>query len=154
MGYVEKTLLPGEEIAYKGGIHWMRFRWACIWLGLSIAASVQEWGIWVVGGMFALAAIAASVAWLDGVTSELVVTDKRVILKRGLVRRRSLELVLSKVEALAVDQSILGRILGYGTLMVGAAGQQQRMRWVAKPLEFRRQVQMQSTAAAPAKLAS
>lgn len=154
MGYVEKTLLPGETIVYTGWIHWIRFRWAGIWLGITIAATVEEWGIRVISGMFACAALAAWLAWLDGATSELVVTDKRVILKGGLIRRWSLDLVLSKVESLAVGQSILGRILGYGELTVGAAGQDQKMRWVAAPLEFRRQVQIQSTSSAPAKLAS
>jgi uncharacterized membrane protein YdbT with pleckstrin-like domain len=117
-------------------------------------AMVYGWGIRVAGVMCVAAAIAATLAWLKGITSELVVTDKRVVLKSGLIQRCSLELLLTKVESLSVEQGLVGRILGYGALMVGAAGQQQRVQWVAAPLEFRRQVQMQSTTPAPARLAS
>jgi uncharacterized membrane protein YdbT with pleckstrin-like domain len=74
------------------------------------------------------------------------VTTKRVIIKVGLVRRRSVELLLRQVEAIRVEQGILGRILGYGTIIVGGTGgTAEPFSEIAAPLEFRRQVQMQSS---------
>jgi uncharacterized membrane protein YdbT with pleckstrin-like domain len=64
------------------------------------------------------------------------------LIKVGLIRRHSLELLLQKVEGIGVDQGILGRILGYGTITVsGVGGTQEAFRMISNPLEFRRQVQ-------------
>ena len=84
-------------------------------------------------------------AWIDSITTELAVTTKRVISKRGLISRKTVELNLAKVEAIGVNQSILGRILGYGTVtVVGTGGTKEPFLYIASPLEFRRVVQAQS----------
>ncbi len=75
-------------------------------------------------------------------TSEFAVTNKRVLVKVGFISRHTLELLLSKVETVGVDQSILGRILGYGTIVViGTGGTREPFRAITDPLEFRHQVQ-------------
>jgi uncharacterized membrane protein YdbT with pleckstrin-like domain len=80
--------------------------------------------------------------WIRASSSEFAITNKRVLIKVGLVRRHSLELLLQKVEGIGVDQSILGRILGYGTITVsGVGGTKEAFRMISSPLEFRRQVQ-------------
>jgi len=80
--------------------------------------------------------------WIRSISSEFAVTNKRVLVKVGLIRRHSLELLLQKVEGIGVDQGILGRILGYGTITVsGTGGTREAFRMIADPLEFRRQVQ-------------
>ena len=72
----------------------------------------------------------------------MAVTNKRVIIKVGLISRRTAELNLNKVENIGVNQSILGRILNYGTItVVGTGGTHEQFRWVASPIEFRRAVQ-------------
>ena len=78
------------------------------------------------------------------VTSEFGVTSKRVLGKTGFVRRRSLDIVLAKVEAIRLSQSILGRILNYGDLEVtGTGGTEEVLRFIPDPLLFRKSVQEQ-----------
>ena len=97
----------------------------------------------VVGSFFfVLGAINGIVAVLRYFSSEFAVTDKRVIIKVGVLRRRSLELLRSKIEGIAVDQSLLGRMLGYGNIAVtGTGGSNERFKNVTGPFEFRRAVQ-------------
>ena len=90
----------------------------------------------VLSGLFALS------RWITARTSEFAVTNKRVIIKVGLIRRHTLELLLGKVESIGVDQSILGRIVGYGSIVViGTGGTKEPFKNIAEPLEFRKQVQ-------------
>ena len=81
-------------------------------------------------------------AWLDGVTSEFVVTSSRVLIKYGFIRRRTLELMLSRIESVGVDQSVIGRLLGFGTIIVsGTGGTREKFPALDDPLEFRWYVQ-------------
>ena len=69
---------------------------------------------------------------------ELAVTDRRVIYKSGLLARHTLEMNRSKVESVDVDQSILGRIFGFGTIIVrGTGGSLEPIRMISDPLTFR-----------------
>src|SRR4029077_4215927 len=86
----------------------------------------------------ALLGFLALVAGLEAVirrsTTELAVTDRRVIYKTGIFQRHSMEMNRSKVETVGVDQSILGRILGYGTVMVrGTGGSFEPIRFICDP---------------------
>src|SRR5438046_3289572 len=75
-------------------------------------------------------------------SSDFAVTNKRIMMKVGVFRTRSIEILLSKVEAIAVDQSLLGRIFGYGDIAVtGSGGTRETFAQIQAPLEFRRAVQ-------------
>ena len=77
-------------------------------------------------------------------TSEFAITNKRVIVKMGLIRRHTLELNLQRVESVSVDQTTIGRILGYGTItIIGTGGTREPFRRIAHPLEFRKAVEEQ-----------
>src|SRR5919109_1232429 len=77
-------------------------------------------------------------------SSDFAVTDKRVLARTGLIQRHSLETLLSKVEAIGVDQDFKGRLLGYGTITItGTGGTREAIARIPAPLEFRRQVQAQ-----------
>jgi uncharacterized membrane protein YdbT with pleckstrin-like domain len=79
--------------------------------------------------------------------TEMAVTHKRVVVKVGLLRKRTIELFLSKVESVAVEQGLLGRMLGYGSIVVrDTGGTAEPFRNVRSRLEFRREVQQQSEA--------
>jgi uncharacterized membrane protein YdbT with pleckstrin-like domain len=91
-----------------------------------------------------LAIVVAFPRYIRFVSSEFAVTNRRVIVKVGLVYRRTLELVLAKVETVGVEQSIMGRVLNYGTIVVtGTGGTKEPFKDIANPLEFRRKVQSQ-----------
>ncbi len=79
---------------------------------------------------------------IDYATSEFGVTNKRVIIKVGFLRRKTLELLLRHVEAISVDQSVMGRLLNYGSVtLTGTGGVREVFHNISKPLEFRRQIQ-------------
>jgi uncharacterized membrane protein YdbT with pleckstrin-like domain len=81
-------------------------------------------------------------AAIDRWTTEIAVTNQGVILKRGLIRRDTIEMNMPKVESVDVRQSILGRLLNYGTVIVrGTGGSLNPLAYVSAPLPLRRAVQ-------------
>jgi uncharacterized membrane protein YdbT with pleckstrin-like domain len=121
-------LLPGEKVVARAQIHW-----ACYIPGIILLP------------VFGIGLLLLLSAWIQTVTTELAVTTKRVISKRGLISRQTVELNLAKVEAIGVDQSIFGRMFGYGTvIVVGTGGTKEPFKFIAEPLEFRRVVQAES----------
>lgn len=158
MSYVDDHLLPGERVVYRAHLHWVAFRWSIFLLVLAIVSGIagqlvstdpaaDPWKLWIPVGLVALAAVFAVGPWIKRASSEFAVTDKRVLVKVGLVQRDSLETLLSKVEAIGVDQTLLGRMLGFGTItIVGTGGTRETFDRIDSPLEFRRQVQAQIVA--------
>jgi uncharacterized membrane protein YdbT with pleckstrin-like domain len=75
-------------------------------------------------------------------TDEFAITNKRVIIKVGLLRRVTLEMNREKVESIIVDQSIFGRMLNYGSLAVtGTGSSRQVFAAIANPIQFKKIVQ-------------
>ena len=127
MSYVEQNLLSEEHVVYRGKLHWI------IYLP-GIILSIVFIGLFMILG-----------AWIRSFSTELAVTNKRVIIKTGLLSRRTLEMNLAKIENIAVDQSIMGRIFGYGSItVIGTGGTKEPFHKIANPLDFRRAVQDQS----------
>lgn len=140
MGYIEDSLLPGETVVARVRCHWIVFAKAIAILiaGFAIFAYQHTAGaIVVVIGL--LAAIPPLVTFS---TSEFGVTSKRVVIKIGFVKRRSLELLLRQIEAISIDQTIMGRLFGYGSITLsGTGGVHEVFHDIAKPLQFRRDIQ-------------
>jgi len=154
MGFVEENLMPGEQITYRANLHWIIYA-APLFFGLVgiflIASSLGNRDQAALGGLGVLFLIVAGLLglsrWITSRTSEFAVTNKRVIVKVGLIRRHTLELLLAKVESIGVEQGVLGRILGYGTIVVvGTGGTREPFKDIAQPLEFRKQVQAHAAA--------
>ena len=149
MSYVEKNLISGEKLIYRTGIHWIVLFWPFVFAvllgGAGVAVYIYRSDLWWVGG--ALAAIAAIILIVAGFrrnSTEMAVTNRRVIIKIGIASRRSLEIMLPKVESIGIDESAGGRMLGYGTVTIhGTGGTPEPFRLIAHPSEFRRQVQQQ-----------
>ena len=151
MSYVDSNLMNGEQVIYRAKLHWIVFAWPVIWLVLAILFFIN--GVGGLGGICILLAITTGVvSYINFATSEFGVTTKRVLVKVGLIRRSSLEVLLSKVEGIQVDQGILGRILGFGTVRVsGTGGTKDPFHKISAPLQLRRQVQEQVAAVQEAK---
>jgi uncharacterized membrane protein YdbT with pleckstrin-like domain len=80
-------------------------------------------------------------AWFARWTTEIAVTNRRVIFKRGFIRRRTIEMNMDKVESVDVDQSILGRVFDYGDVTIrGTGAGLEPLRTIDSPLEFRNAV--------------
>ncbi len=141
MGFVERNLLPNEQVTYRATLHWIMYLVPVMVLLAAVAVALTVNGIagLVVGALGLLLLIPP---WIKSSSSEFAITNKRVVIKVGLIRRHSLELLLQKVEGIGVDQGIIGRILGYGTITVsGVGGTKEAFQRISNPLEFRRQVQ-------------
>ena len=148
MKYVEQVLQPGETVIYATSLHWLVYLRAIVLLLLAILGLIAAAGIAEPIAALALkiaAAFLGLLALVSGLnaairrsTTELAVTDRRVIYKTGIFQRHSMEMNRSKVETVGVDQSILGRILGYGTVVVrGTGGSFEPIRFIGDPLNFR-----------------
>jgi uncharacterized membrane protein YdbT with pleckstrin-like domain len=152
MSYLDDHLLAGERIIYRARLHWIIFA-ASIGLvlfgaALAIILSIYQPEYWYLGlalaGIGLLVAIGPAIRYIS---SEFAVTDKRVLGKVGFIERESDETLLSKVEAIGVDQGIMGRLLGFGTVTItGTGGTQEAFATISEPLEFRRQIQTQLVA--------
>jgi uncharacterized membrane protein YdbT with pleckstrin-like domain len=146
MGYIEQNLMQGEEITYYTKLHWIIFIFPIllivIGICLALVFSLHSTAL-IFGTLFFLVGILLGVPRLITYkTSEFAVTNKRVLIKVGFIKRHSLELLLQKVEGIGVDQDISGRIFGYGTIIVtGTGGTKEPFKKIANPLEFRKQVQ-------------
>jgi len=149
MRYVRRVLQPGETIVYSTKLHWLVYVNATllsiiciIFIGAAIATNDNQnlslaLGIGAV--IFALLALSTGLrAFIRRATTELAVTDHRVIYKSGLLSRHTIEMNRDKVESVDVDQSLLGRIFGYGTVIVrGTGGSLEPIRNIGDPLSFR-----------------
>lgn len=155
MSYVNENLISGEVVQYQARLHWTSLAARLFWSVALIAGGVAlvtasagrpdlPWLMWLGVACFATAVVVGVVARVIYNSAEFAITNKRVILKTGVLRRRSTEMFLAKVETVAVDQSLTGRLFDYGTIsLVGTGGTAEPFAHIAQPLEFRRQVQEQ-----------
>lgn len=145
MSYIEKNLMNGENIFYTSKLHWAVFLWPVLWLIIALIFFSGGSDSAPIGVLFILIAIATSISsFISYKTSEFGITNKRVIVKVGFIRRNSLEVLLNKVEGIQVNQGILGRILGFGSITVsGTGGTKDPFHKIDAPLEFRKKVQEQ-----------
>jgi uncharacterized membrane protein YdbT with pleckstrin-like domain len=145
MAYIEQNLMNGESIVYRSHLHWIIFLWPVIWFIVAIMLFIVGGNAAIVGTLVFLVAIVTGIsAFIKYKTSEFGITNKRVIVKVGFIRRNSLEVLLNKVEGIQVDQDILGRILGFGSITVsGTGGSRDPFHKIDAPLEFRKKVQEQ-----------
>jgi len=156
MGYIEDNLVPGEEVITRTHLHWIILIKPVLLafligglVGLVFGFIISNFHIegslpW--GTLFAFggAVIAGVISWFVVQSSEFALTDKRVLIKVGIIERKSVELILNKLEAIRVDQTVPGRILNFGTLdITGTGGTRETFYNIARPIEFRNRVQAQ-----------
>ena len=146
MSYVESTLVPGERILYRAHLHWITFLPAAIVFALftilAVAFEAGQNDPALAFVLFLIGTLPLAGAYIRYRSSEFAVTDKRVLIKTGLLKRHTLETLLNKVENISVEQGLWGRVLDYGTIQVtGTGSTKETFAMISKPLEFRKQVQ-------------
>lgn len=151
MSFIDKNLLSNEVVIYRARLHWIIFFNALLYLllsvivcGYNLASAEPKQLLWSISALSLLMACISGISsYIRHMTSEFAITNKRVLIKVGFIQRHSLEVLLHKVEGIGVNQSILGRVLGFGTIIVtGTGGTKETFDQIASPLEFRKQVQM------------
>ena len=151
VSYASSVLQPGERIKAVGRLHWIVFVRGFL-LAL-IGAALLLYGyktqaagrgdvasvLVIVGALFLLVGVALWLnAWFHRWITEISVTTHRVIYKTGFIRRHTVEMNMDKVETVDVDQSLLGRLLGFGTIRVRGTGQSiESLRRLSHPIELR-----------------
>lgn len=165
LSYVEKHLISGETVQYQTNLHWIvmlgHTGLAAFFTAAGIALlvfSFSTWHnaeshstalIWLAVAAFAVAATLLGIGVVKRSATEMALTNKRVIVKTGLATRRTIELLLSRIESITVEEPPLGRMLGFGTVIIrGTGGTPEVFEKIAHPLEFREQVQSQIASAA------
>ena len=146
MSYVEKTLQPGETLVFRTTLHWIVFLPAALALIAGIAVYIYAGRIAALTEIVSAAglalvlvgAVTAISVWIKYISTEMAITNRRVIAKVGFIWRRTIEMERQKVESVSVNQSILGRILDYGTIVVRGTGSTlEPMSNIDSPMEFR-----------------
>lgn len=161
MSYIESHLVSGEVVIYQTRLHWIAMVGhivvGCLLLVLPgmflLYYAVSQTGIEsknlhiMEGGGVALLVfglIAVLMGMVRRNSTEMALTNRRVVIKTGVVGRKTIEMLLNKVESIEVSETVLGRMLGYGTIVViGTGGTPEPFDQIAHPLEFRSRVQQQ-----------
>jgi uncharacterized membrane protein YdbT with pleckstrin-like domain len=141
--YVNSHLDPGETVAYEGRLHWIVYLTPMLILGVGIGVALS--GLYAGGlALLVMGLVSLLIAWVRQFSSEFAVTNRRVIIKTGWLSRRTIELNMSKVESVQVDQDIFARLLNYGTItVIGTGGTKEPFALIDDPMGFRHAVQQQ-----------
>ena len=145
MGYIEDSLMEGENIVYEARLHYFSYWFPALLVLFAIAMPfipLGEVGLRLIfSGVLLLLAVIWALVINNG--KRFIVTNKRVIEKRGLVRRESIELMLRKCESVKVEQSILGRIFGYGKVVVSTGEVTNIYEFIWHPVKFSTMINQQ-----------
>jgi uncharacterized membrane protein YdbT with pleckstrin-like domain len=142
MRYIEQILQPGERLVYSTRTHWVVYLPGLALLIVALLLMASSSGLFL-HLLYALVGLAGAgwllMKWFERFTTEIDVTDKRVIYKKGFIRRETVEMNMDKIVSIDVKQSILGRILDYGTITINGAGDNnlEPLPTIGSPLTFR-----------------
>ncbi len=160
MSYIDNNLIPGETVMYRTRLHWVVVFWHVVFAfvfglggayllsgmpGTHVLQPDQEKYAQIAGAaLVVFALIFLIIALVRRKSVEMAVTNKRVTVKIGLLSRNTQEMMLQRIESIMVHQTLMGRMLNYGTITLrGVGGTPDPFSTIAHPLEFRRQVQQQ-----------
>ena len=144
--YVDSVLEPGEIVRYRTTVSWIVYVPSILLAVIALAALLVGvnypdrdrlfWFVATISTMVAMCNFAY--AWFRRWTTEIAVTDRRVILKRGFIRRATMEMNLAKVESVDVDQTLSGRLFNYGNVTIRGTGSSfEILRTIDAPLKLR-----------------
>lgn len=143
--YIDNILQPGERVLYSTTIHGIIYLPGLLFLAAAAAcfagAAVFPPLLLGVGVLGIIGLALLFQAWFKRFTSETDVTNMRVVHKEGFIKRRTFEMSLDKVESVDVDQSILGRIFGWGDVTIRGVGEGiEVIKMIGSPIEFRNHI--------------
>jgi uncharacterized membrane protein YdbT with pleckstrin-like domain len=152
MSYIEHSLGEAETLLYRARFPWFHgaVGWTALALGFVVGAIAYANGFGAVGGVLALAGVAVFLGVFIPIrTTEIGVTNQRLIYKRGLIWRKTQELQLRAIEEVKLDQGLLGRLFDFGRLDLHGTGVGDiRLPTLADPVGLRKALQDGMAAAA------
>lgn len=130
--YIEEIIQPGERLLYSTTIHWIVYLRGLVALAAALVMlylarasdqgtlKVVFLGLFIVLGLYGSVSLLAG--WFRRWTTEIDVTDRRVVIKRGFIERKTTEMHMDKIESVDVSQSIMGRLMDYGEVTIRGVG--------------------------------
>ena len=148
MGFIENSLLPNETVIHKAKPSIMALIGPLVLLvlGCMFLYTASSDNVLLCISLFVGLLVVANMlrAFVQYITTEFAVTDRRVIAKTGGLRQNAVELQLKQIESVRVKQGILGRIFNYGSIIVtGSGGTSGKFPVISRPMELRKQVNAQ-----------
>jgi membrane protein YdbS with pleckstrin-like domain len=149
MRYVDRVLEPGEAIRHVTTLSRAHYLpGLALWLGAAAAARMtaatsEPAHPAVLAAIVAVSFVGLALllrAWWRRFTTEVAITDRRIICRTGFVLRHTLLLRMDDVEGVDVDQPRLGRLLNYGHVVIRVGGVAQTLQAIAAPRDFRSHV--------------
>lgn len=149
MRYIDRVLQPDERVRHTAKLHWILYvpgLLVTLFAAVPGFAYPADWPLPQIVRILAWLIAAGGLAllfraWFEQWTTEIAVTDRRIVFKRGFIRRYTVEMNMAKVESVDVDQSIMGRILGYGRVTIRGTGTGfEPLPTIAAPLELRNHI--------------
>jgi uncharacterized membrane protein YdbT with pleckstrin-like domain len=146
MSYVTRTLAPREHILFSTGYHWLYWVGVALLMApfIAVAAVSIPYSVWdvILLAMLAIPFWFGLVRFIHGIALEVAVTSDRFVRKTGLIAIVTQEVSLVEIEKVNLEQSILGRLLGYGSIFVHGTGSGQiEVHMITDPAGLRREIQ-------------
>lgn len=147
MGYIEKNLMSGEQIVYEARQHWIIYLKPFLLLLIAIGLFViptKDMALLMQVCMSVVLLVVAAI-WAVNIYGgrKYILTNRRLILKRGILRRESTDLVLRRCEGVSISQTILGRMLNYGDVNVSTGEVANKFVQIENPVQFSSQINQQ-----------
>ena len=147
MGYIEKNLMNGEQIVYEARQHWIIYLKPFLLLLIAIGLFViptKDMALLMQVCMSVVLLVVAAI-WAVNIYGgrKYILTNRRLILKRGILRRESTDLVLRRCEGVSISQTILGRMLNYGDVNVSTGEVANKFVQIENPVQFSSQINQQ-----------
>jgi uncharacterized membrane protein YdbT with pleckstrin-like domain len=169
MSYLTKILRPDEQVLAEGKLHWIIYYPAIAWLVIGVIllfsygtaepstqhvvrylvrqpvqiglGKLHHAGVWLFVLCAYIALLHALIISIRRRTTEIAVTDRRVIYKTGLIATHTAEMNMDKIESVLVDQTMIGRLLNYGTVYFRGTGEGlENLRYISSPISLRNTV--------------
>ena len=148
MGYIDKNLMENEKVVYSAQLHPIVYTWPILLAIVALAVMAIPMGEdvnFVIKLATGLILLVIAFIWCVSINGgkQYVVTTRRLIFKRGIIKRTSMELLLRKCEGVKIEQSVMGRILNYGTVIVTTGEASSSYSHIKSPLTFSTQINQQ-----------
>lgn len=147
MSYIEKSLMAGEHVVYEAEVHPVVYRMPLLLAFIAIVQFVIPTEGTQLTMQIVFCIILLLVAGVMAIKAHggkrFVLTNKRLIAKKGILRHESLDLMLRRCEGVQLSQGLLGRMMNYGTVVVTTGEAMNLFQHIKDPITFSTQINQQ-----------
>lgn len=135
--------MTDSNVIYQARLHGVLFFWPVMLALLGLVIGTQFYQFKEIGLIiFIFGLIWVAMTWVTFHFSSLTIKKMQISLRRGMLVRETIDIPLSKIESIDIRQSVLGSLLGYGSLFItGTGGTRYLMNFLVHPLTCRRYIE-------------